>query len=126
MPPTKRAFLHNNMSEANYTALYGLAKEWLKTQEGGLQVAAILPLATELMANAQTVFGPNRGAEKKAAVLRALRALVDEFAPEADKAIYDTVLNVVAPPAIDAIIALAMSGRLRKWWREFKRRCCCF
>lgn len=113
------------MSEANYTALYGLAKEWLKTQEGGLQVAAILPLATELMANAQTIFGPNRGAEKKAAVLRALRALVDEFAPEADKATYDTVLNVVAPPAIDAIIALAMSGRLRKWWRQFKRRCCC-
>ena len=52
------------MSEANYTALYGLAKEWLKTQEGGLQVAAILPLATELMANAQTIFGPNRGAEE--------------------------------------------------------------
>lgn len=113
------------MSEANYSALYSLAKEWLKTQDGGLQVAAILPLATELMANAQTIFGPNRGAEKKAAVLRALRALVDEFAPEADKPTYDTVLNVVAPPAIDAIIALAMSGRLRKWWREFKRRFCC-
>jgi hypothetical protein len=112
------------MSEANYSALYSLAKEWLKTQDGGLRVAAILPLATHLMANAQAIFGPNRGAEKKAAVLRALRALADEFAPEADRPTYDTVLNVVAPPAIDAIIALAVSGRLSKWWRGFKRRFC--
>lgn len=113
------------MSEANYQALYALAKQWLEAREGGLQVAAVLPLAAEMMASAQAIFGPRQGAEKKAAVLRALRALVDEFAPEADKAAYETVLDVVAPAAIDAIVALAVSGRLSKWWREFRRRWCC-
>lgn len=107
--------------------LYETSKEWLtKSNTDGITAANLIPLATHLMTAVQNMAAPGNGAKKKTAVIHVVNRLIEDTIKEkGDKTKLLLTANTILPPAIDAIIALAASGALRKWWKRLLARCCC-